>query len=77
VEIDVSLIQRTVLTLHDLADLEALRLGLAWYECLSNPSPTPVSWTFDHTQLAPLLATIKAHHTRLTAAPWHSSEEAA
>jgi len=54
-------------TPHDLADLEAPRLRLAWYESLSNPSPTPVPWTFDHTQLAPLLATIKAHHTRLTA----------
>jgi hypothetical protein len=77
VEIYFSIIQRKVLTPNDFADLEALRLRLALYESLSNQSPTPFQWTFDRTKLATLLAKIKAHHTRLTAAQLNCSEEAA
>jgi hypothetical protein len=77
VEIYFSIIQRKVLTPNDFADLEALRLRLALYESLSNQSPTPFQWTFDRTKLATLLAKIKAHHTRLTAAQLNCSKEAA
>ena len=41
VEIYFSIIQRKVLTPNDFADLEALRLRLAFYEELSNQSPEP------------------------------------
>ena len=41
VEISFSIIQRKVLTPNDFADLDALRLRLAFYEELSNQSPEP------------------------------------
>ena len=54
VEISFSIIQRKVLTPNDFADLEAIRLRLAFYEELSNHSPTPFQWKFDRTKLATL-----------------------
>jgi hypothetical protein len=42
VEIYFSIIQRKVLTPNDFADLDAIRLRLAWYEELSNQRPTPL-----------------------------------
>jgi hypothetical protein len=77
VEISCSSMQRTVLTPHDFAALEAVRLRLAWDERLSNQSPTPFQWKFDRTNLATRLAKIEVHHTRLTAAQLNGSEEAA
>jgi len=61
VEIYCSLIQRKVLTPHDFADLEAVRLRLAVYEALSNHRPTPFQWQFDRAKLLTLLAKVKAH----------------
>ena len=51
VEIYFSIIPRKVLTPHDFADLEAIRLRLAFYEALSNQSPMPFQWQFDRTKL--------------------------
>jgi len=72
-----SIIQRKVLMPNDVADLEVVRLRVAWYEGLSNQSPTPFQGKFDRTQLTTLLAKIEAHQTRLAAAQLHCSEEAA
>jgi hypothetical protein len=77
VEIYFSIVQRKVLTPNDFADLEAIRLRLAFYEELSNQSPTPFQWKFDRTKLMTLLATIEAHQQRLSVAQDNSSEEAA
>ena len=77
VEIYFSLIQRTVLTPNDFADLEAVRLRLALYEELSNHSPTPFQWKFDRSRLAALLAKIEARHMALADAPFTSFQEAA
>jgi len=77
VEISGSIMQRKVLTPNDCADLEAIRLRLAWYEDLSNQRPTPVQWTFDRTKLTALLAKIETHRKRLVAAHFTCSEEAA
>jgi len=52
VEISFSILQRRVLTPNDFADLEAIRRRLAFYEELSNQSPTPLQWKFARTQLA-------------------------
>jgi DDE superfamily endonuclease len=76
-EIYFSIIQRKVLTPHDFASLEAVRLRLALYEDLSNQSPTPFQWKFDHSKLTTLLATIEAPQQLLVTAQLHSSEEAA
>jgi hypothetical protein len=56
VEIYFSIIQRKVLTPNDFADLDAIRLRLAWYEELSNQRPTPFQWKFDQVKLLALLA---------------------
>ena len=60
-----SIIQRKVLTPNDCADLEAIRLRLAFYEELSNQGPTPFQWKFDRTKLITLLAKIEAHQKLL------------
>jgi hypothetical protein len=61
VEIYFSIIQRKVLTPNDFADLDAIRLRLAWYEELSNQRPTPFQWKFDQVKLLALLAKIEVH----------------
>jgi DDE superfamily endonuclease len=77
VEIYFSIIQRKVLTPNDCADLEALRLRLAFYEELSNQSPKPFQWKFDRSQLTTLLAKIKARQMALADAHFPCLEEAA
>ncbi len=77
VEIYFSIIQRKVLTPNDFADLEAIRLRLAFYEALSNQSPTPFQWKFDRTKLATLLAKIEARRMALADAQYPCLEEAA
>jgi len=77
VEIYFSIIQRKVLTPNDFADLEAIRLRLAWYEELSNQSPTPFQWKFDRTKLTALLAKIEARQIALADARLTCLEEAA
>jgi len=77
VEIYFSLIQRKVLTPNDFADLEALRLRLAFYEELSNQSPEPFQWKFDRTKLTTLLAKIEARQMALADAHFPCLEEAA
>lgn len=77
VEIYFSIIQRKVLTPNDFADLEAIRLRLAFYEALSNQSPTPFQWKFDRTKLATLLAKIEARRMALADAQYTCLEEAA
>jgi DDE superfamily endonuclease len=77
VEIYFSIVQRKVLTPNDFADLEAIRLRLAFYEDLSNQSPTPFRWRFDRTKLMTLLAKIQAHQQRLSVAQDSCSAEAA
>jgi hypothetical protein len=77
VEISCAIIHRKVLTPNDFADLEAIRLRLAWYEELSNHSPTPLQWKFDRTTLTTLWAKIEAHQQRLAAAQLTCAEEAA
>ena len=77
VEIYFSIIQRKVLTPNDFADLEAIRLRLAFYEELSNQSPTPFQWKFDRTKLATLLAKIEARRMALADAQYTCLEEAA
>jgi hypothetical protein len=72
-----SIIQRKVLTPNDFADLEALRLRLALYEELSNQSPTPFQWRFDHAKLTALLAKIAARQMALADGQLHSLEDAA
>jgi hypothetical protein len=66
-----------VLTPHDFADLEVIRLRLALYEELSNQSPTPFQWKFDRTKLVALLAKIEARQMALADTPLHCLEEAA
>ena len=66
-----------MLTPNDFADLEAIRLRLAFYEVLSNQSPKPFQWKFDHTKLTTLLAKIGARRMALTDAQFPSLEEAA
>jgi DDE superfamily endonuclease len=65
VEIYFSIIQRKVLTPNDFTDLEAIRLRLALYEELSNQTPTPFQWQFDHIKLAALLAKIEVRQRAL------------
>src|SRR5713101_3717918 len=77
VEIYFSILQRKVLTPNDFADLEAIRLRLAFYEALSNQSPTPFRWKFDRTKLTTLLAKIEARHMALADAQRNYQEEAA
>jgi DDE superfamily endonuclease len=77
VEIYFSIIQRKVLTPNDFADLEALRLRLAFYEELSNQSPEPFQWKFDRTKLTTLLAKIEARQMALADARFPCLEEAA
>jgi hypothetical protein len=77
VEIYFSIIQRKVLTPNDCADLEAIRLRLAFYEELSNQSPEPFQWKFDRTKLATLLAKIEARQMALAEAHFPCLEEAA
>jgi len=77
VEIYFSIIQRKVLTPNDFADLEAIRLRLAFYEELSNQSPTPFRWKFDRTKLTTLLAKIEARHMALADAQCNYQKEAA
>ena len=77
VEIYFSIIQRKVLTPTDFADLEAIRLRLAFYEELSNQSPTPFRWKFDRTKLTTLLAKIEARHMALADAQCNYQKEAA
>lgn len=77
VEISCSIIQRKVLTPNDFVDLEAIRLRLAFYEELSNQSPTPFQWKFDRTKLATLLAKIEARRMALADAQYTCLEEAA
>ena len=77
VEIYFSIIQRTVLTPNDFADLEAIRLRLALYEALSNQSPAPFQWKFDRAKLATLLAKIEARRMALADAQYSGLEEAA
>jgi hypothetical protein len=66
-----------VLTPNDFADVEAIRLLLAWYEELSNPSPTPFQWKFDRTKLTVLLANIAARQMALIDDQCNGIEEAA
>lgn len=77
VEIYFSLVQRKVLTPNDFADLEAVRLRLAFYEELSNQHPTPFQWKFDRPKLTALLAKIEARQMVLAEAQLHCLEEAA
>jgi transposase len=77
VEIYFAIIQRKVLTPNDFADVEALRLRLAFYEELSNQSPTPLRWKFDRTTLTTLLAKIEARHMALADAQCNYQKEAA
>ena len=77
VEIYFSIIQRKVLTPNDFADLDALRLRLAFYEELSNQSPEPFQWKFDRTKLTTLLAKIEARQMALADALFPCLEEAA
>jgi len=77
VEIYFSIIQRKVLTPNDFADLEAIRLRLAFYEELSNQSPMPFQWKFDRTKLATLFAKIEARRMALADAQYTCLEEAA
>jgi hypothetical protein len=76
-EISFSIIQRKVLTPHDVADLAAIRRRLALYEELSNQSPTPFQWQCDRTNLAAVLAKIEARHMALAEAQCTCLEEAA
>jgi hypothetical protein len=77
VEIYFSIIQRKVLTPNDFADLEAIRLRLAFYEELSNQNPTPFQWKFNRTKLNALLAKIEARQRALAEAQLNCLEEAA
>jgi hypothetical protein len=77
VEIYCSIIQRKVRTPNDCADLDALRLRLAFYEELSNQSPEPFQWKFDRTKLTTLLAKIEARQMALADAHFPCLEEAA
>jgi len=70
-------IQRKVLTPNDFTDLEAIRLRLAFYEELSNQSPTPFRWKFDRTQLTTLLSKIEARHMALADVQCNYQEAAA
>jgi hypothetical protein len=72
-----SSIQRTVLTPNDFADVEAVRLRLAFYEELSNQNPAPFQWQFNRTKLTALFAKIEARHRALAASQLDYLEEAA
>jgi hypothetical protein len=74
---DVSLIPRQVLTPHDGANLEAIRLRLARDDERSNQRPTPFQGKCDRPQLVTLLAKIEAHQKLLADAPADGTEEAA
>jgi hypothetical protein len=76
VELYCAISQRKVLTPNAFADVEAIRLRLAWYEERSNPRATPFQWPFDRPKLTTLLATIDAHQQRLAAAQLNRSQEA-
>ena len=77
VEISFSLIQRKVLTPNDFADLDALRLRLAFYEELSTQCAEPLQWKFARTKLTTLLAKIEARQMALAEAHLPGLEEAA
>lgn len=62
---------RKVLRPNDFADLEKLRLRLAWYD-LSNRNPQPFAWKCDRAKLVALLAKIEAHEKLLAQA--HANE---
>jgi hypothetical protein len=72
-----AIIQRKVLTPHDFADLEAVRLRLALYEELSNQNPMPFQWKFDRAKLTALFAKIEARRRALADAQFTSLEKAA
>jgi len=77
VEIYFSIIQRKVLTPNDFPSLDAVRMRLALYESLSNQSPKPFAWKFNHDQLAALLARIAAREKLLVDLyPTHPSNAA-
>jgi hypothetical protein len=75
VEIYFSIIQQKVLTPNDFADLETLRLRLAWYEELSNHNPKPLAWKFDRTKLIELMARIQRHEKLLAQARKKDTQE--
>jgi hypothetical protein len=77
VEIYFSIIQRKVLMPNDFANLEAIRLRLAFYEELSNQNPTPFQWKFDRAKLTVLLAKLEARQRALADAHLNCLEEAA
>ena len=62
---------------NDFADLEALRLRLAFYEELSKQSPKPFQWKFARTKLTALLAKIETRQMALAEAQFPCLEEAA
>jgi hypothetical protein len=68
VEISFSIIQPKVLRPNDFADLEAVRLRLAWYKELSTRHPTPFQWKFDRTKLLARLVKIEAYQQCLAEA---------
>ena len=76
-EIYFSIIQRKVLTPNHFPDLEAIQLRLAFYEELSNQSPTSFRWKFDRTKLIALLAKIEARQKLLADIRFNCLEEAA
>ena len=72
-----SIIQRKGLPPNACADLEALRLRLACYEALANPSPKPFQWQLDRAKLPTLCAQSEARHMALAEAHFPWLEEAA
>ena len=60
IEMYFSLIQRTVLTPHDCAELAAVEQRLLAYEDLYNQTAQPFAWTFTRQDLARRLAQLKA-----------------
>jgi hypothetical protein len=77
VEIYFSIMQRKVLMPNDFANLEAIRLRLAFYEELSNQNPTPFQWKFDRAKLTALFAKLEARQRALADAYLNCLEEAA
>lgn len=77
VAISWALMQRKVLTPHDLAHVEAMQLRLAWDEAWSTHRPTPLPWKCACTALVTRLAKIKAPQNLLSKAQSVCTEEAA
>jgi len=65
VEIYFSLVQRKVLTPNDFADLAAVEERLRLYEELTNSSPRPFDWKFDHRKLTAFLRRLDAKRTAI------------